>query len=321
MAEDEAERIKSEAYRIHHKRRLNPEHAESESQGFYSLSPYAEAFRGKLLHHFRLLEQISGRAGSNTVVDDPVAATEDLQTAERHRVLLRERPYANVIASPYSPEKRRVYSLTHADHFIRQRRKTENKLSMLPPPSIFAHWLVNLPLFQWFVFALIILNAGTLAATAELRTYQSTDPNFQTYQTCIQYFDYFDMFTLAVFTVEIILKFMDDFYGFWESAWNWFDIVITAISYIPYIIEIIVPGSSTDISDIVTYLPYGSNGGWTLASSTPPVSSTAASAVSVFKVFRNLRVLKILTRNNKTRLLAATIMIAFKGNVCKLFKR
>ena len=41
--------------------------------------------------------------------------------------------------------------------------------------------------------------------------------------------DMFEYFCLFSFVLEIILKWLDDFFTFWKNGWNIFDFVITVL--------------------------------------------------------------------------------------------
>ena len=40
---------------------------------------------------------------------------------------------------------------------------------------------------------------------------------------------FIDMFTVVAFSIEIILKFIDNFKKFWHNGWNVFDLIVTLI--------------------------------------------------------------------------------------------
>ena len=42
-------------------------------------------------------------------------------------------------------------------------------------------------------------------------------------------FDLFDNLTVIIFCIEIILKWMDNFWDFWMNKWNIFDLIITTL--------------------------------------------------------------------------------------------
>ena len=41
--------------------------------------------------------------------------------------------------------------------------------------------------------------------------------------------EFIDMFTVVVFSVEIILKLIDNFKLFWKNGWNVFDLIVTVV--------------------------------------------------------------------------------------------
>ena len=43
------------------------------------------------------------------------------------------------------------------------------------------------------------------------------------------FLNFVDSTTLVVFSTEIVLKWMDDFFTFWKNGWNIFDFVITIL--------------------------------------------------------------------------------------------
>ena len=42
-------------------------------------------------------------------------------------------------------------------------------------------------------------------------------------------FNFIDSFTMVIFCVEILLKWMNNFVSFWKTGWNVFDFVITVL--------------------------------------------------------------------------------------------
>ena len=50
------------------------------------------------------------------------------------------------------------------------------------------------------------------------------DPTVDTVKLILEIFDYS---TLYVFVLEILLKFVDDFWNFWKNFWNIFDFFVT----------------------------------------------------------------------------------------------
>lgn len=44
-----------------------------------------------------------------------------------------------------------------------------------------------------------------------------------------EFLDFIDAFTVIVFSVEIVLKWVDNFSGFWSNYWNVFDLIVTVL--------------------------------------------------------------------------------------------
>lgn len=48
----------------------------------------------------------------------------------------------------------------------------------------------------------------------------------------------FDLFSLYMFMLEILLKWIDNFWDFWTSGWNIFDFLVTVVVSSAVIIQI-----------------------------------------------------------------------------------
>ena len=83
--------------------------------------------------------------------------------------------------------------------------------------------LVNDPRFERFIIALIILNAITLG----LETSPWWMARFAPVLIAL------DKIILAVFVVELIIRLLVDFRGFWRDPWRIFDFTIVAIALMP----------------------------------------------------------------------------------------
>ena len=82
---------------------------------------------------------------------------------------------------------------------------------------------VNDPRFERWIIALIILNGITLG----LETSPWMMERFGSFLMLL------DRTILAVFVVEIILRLIADFRGFWRDPWRIFDFTIVAIALLP----------------------------------------------------------------------------------------
>jgi len=83
--------------------------------------------------------------------------------------------------------------------------------------------LVESKAFQTFIIAVIILNGIVLG----FQTSRTLSPE------TMQFLDYVDMACLAVFCIEILMKFVVYRFGFFKQGWNVFDLLIVVIALIP----------------------------------------------------------------------------------------
>lgn len=82
--------------------------------------------------------------------------------------------------------------------------------------------LINSPLFQRFIIAVILVNAAILGAMA-------TDVSPET----MQLLHMLDMICLGVFVVEIALKFAVMRFSMFRDPWNVFDVIVVGIALMP----------------------------------------------------------------------------------------
>ncbi|NGZ07613.1 MAG: ion transporter [Magnetococcales bacterium] len=83
--------------------------------------------------------------------------------------------------------------------------------------------LPDQPLFQRFVVAVILLNAGILGVM--------TDPDLT--PRTIRLLSFVDDGCLVVFTFEIVLKLMGQRLRFFRDGWNVFDFIVVSVALIP----------------------------------------------------------------------------------------
>ena len=65
------------------------------------------------------------------------------------------------------------------------------------------------------------------------------DPSLYGLKLTLQIFDYC---TLTIFVLEIVLKWIDGFWTFWNNGWNIFDFVVTVMVSINKLVEIQLQG-------------------------------------------------------------------------------
>ncbi len=82
---------------------------------------------------------------------------------------------------------------------------------------------IESPKIQYFITALIILNAVTLG----METYPKMKEMFG------EWFHIFDVFALSVFVIEITGKIFGRGWGFFKNGWNVFDFLVVGIALVP----------------------------------------------------------------------------------------
>jgi len=90
---------------------------------------------------------------------------------------------------------------------------------------------------------LIIVDAGLLGLQVEI------DP--EVHYLIIQGARIADQVILVIFVIEIVLKWMDSFWGFWTDGWNVFDVFITVVSAVPELLSVFSTLLSTEVNDVV----------------------------------------------------------------------
>ena len=76
--------------------------------------------------------------------------------------------------------------------------------------------------FQKFLMVLIFLDAISMAVSGEL-----PDDTSAAIVIVKLLLNFLDSFTLILFSIEIALKWLDNFTDFWKSGWNIFDFFVT----------------------------------------------------------------------------------------------
>ncbi|XP_020904901.1 cation channel sperm-associated protein 2 [Exaiptasia diaphana] len=220
------------------------------------LSPRAEIFRSKLIEDFQLLDMLMDKGGSeapthysNEILDDAVMEK-----------LLKESPLGLV--------KFQLYSKKDEQRFHDRRlNRVKNKNSI--PLGPWAHTVVvsKSNLFNHLFFY--------------LQLSQLKDESLDTIKVALNVFDYC---VLTVFVLEIIVKWVDEFWSFWSNGWNVFDFFVTIMSVVPEVMKF-WSGTTSELAVIAENL----------------------------RVFRILRSLKMVSRFAQLRIIVLTILKAFKS--------
>uniref|UniRef100_A0A4W4EIB8 Ion transport domain-containing protein n=1 Tax=Electrophorus electricus TaxID=8005 RepID=A0A4W4EIB8_ELEEL len=125
----------------------------------------------------------------------------------------------HLVAFDISAQRRT--GITMEDHRL-ARLKTRH--SKYPPLDIFAHWILESKFFSNMVMLLIFLNSIIQLIQAEI--FDKMEPHFQILAIVL---DILESGILGIFFLEILLKWLDNFWQFWKSSWNIFDFCVTIL--------------------------------------------------------------------------------------------
>ncbi|KAJ8029473.1 Cation channel sperm-associated protein 2 [Holothuria leucospilota] len=236
------------------------------------LSPHAEVFRSKLIEDFHLLESFDEHGRS----DAPKYYSKDFEDPVNMDRMMLDNPHGLVKFQVYS--RKEPGEVSSSD---RRRNRVKNKNSKNPPLDLWAHFVLQTSIFQNFMLILILSNSIALGIQAEVS--ENKDPKFAGLNIALEIFDYCSLF---LFMVEIILKWIDDFWSFWKDGWNIFDFAITVGSFVPEILAL----TARDMGEMMIHV-----------------------VVRNLRVFRILRSLKMVSRFRQIRLIALAIGKAFNA--------
>uniref|UniRef100_A0A3P8ZDZ4 Ion transport domain-containing protein n=1 Tax=Esox lucius TaxID=8010 RepID=A0A3P8ZDZ4_ESOLU len=227
--------------------------------------PRAEVIRSKLIQSFYLLDWLQEEQRGS-----PKYCTSDVLDKEKYTSLMGKDSH-QLVRFEVSP--RRGHTITME---CRRQGRLKTRYAKYPPLNMFAHWILESKIFTHMMVILIILNTVVLEIQAEV--FDNMDPNLEILKLILEMMD---RYILAMFLVEFILKWMDDFWSFWKSTWNILDLATTLLSIIPEILKLFKSVSTANL-EIVTLL----------------------------KKFRILRSLKLVSKFRQTRLI---ILAALKA--------
>uniref|UniRef100_A0A8C8J5Z2 Ion transport domain-containing protein n=1 Tax=Oncorhynchus tshawytscha TaxID=74940 RepID=A0A8C8J5Z2_ONCTS len=233
-------------------------HDEGDKSTNEKFLPRAEVVRSKLIQSFYLLDQLQEEQRGN----------EDNYTS------LMGKDTHQLVRFEISPQRGSTITMD-----LRRQGRLENLHANYPPLNMFAHWILESKIFMHIVVILIILNTIVLEIQAEV--FDNMDPKLEIVKLVLEMLDWS---ILAIFFLEIVLKWLDNFWNFWKSTWNIFDFAVTMLSVIPEIVKVF-KGVDTDDLEIVALL----------------------------KKFRILRSLKIISKFRQIRLIVLAISKAFKA--------
>ncbi|XP_058622487.1 cation channel sperm-associated protein 2-like isoform X3 [Onychostoma macrolepis] len=130
--------------------------------------------------------------------DRPQHSVKDVTDLERYTSL--ENEYNHLVRFEISRHRKDSITLDQ-----RRLNRVLNRHSRYPPLNMFAHWILESSVFKAIMLILVVLNVSLLSVE-------------------------------AVYVLEIILKWLDDFWLFWKSPWNVFDFAVTLMPVLPAIV-------------------------------------------------------------------------------------
>ncbi|KAL6482626.1 hypothetical protein MHYP_G00074980 [Metynnis hypsauchen] len=154
--------------------------------------------------------------------------------------------------------------------------RLRRRVRKFPPPSVYARWMLENQHFSWLIIFCIMLNTVLLGVEAEI----SNKPDLSLANAVLSSINWV---VVAIFYLEITLKWMVDFWKFWRNSWNIFDFILTFLSVLP---EIIMSFSGA--------------------------TTKATGVVKVLRTFRVLRALKITSKFRQVRLTLLAITKSIK---------
>lgn len=194
------------------------------------LSTGAEVFKSKIIEEFILIDSGGSTITSAYTVNDLVEDDElySRVLAETPNQLIRFAPIRRIEKNTKLNLDKRLLRISSKNSF---------------PIGVWANWVVNHIFWQRMITILIIIDAGLLGLQVEI------DP--EVHYLIIQGARIADQVILVVFVIEIVLKWMDSFWGFWNDGWNVFDVFITVVSAVPELLSVFSAYLSSDVNNVV----------------------------------------------------------------------
>uniref|UniRef100_A0A8K9WWM1 Cation channel sperm associated 2 n=1 Tax=Oncorhynchus mykiss TaxID=8022 RepID=A0A8K9WWM1_ONCMY len=163
--------------------------------------PRAEVVRSKLIQSFYLLDQLQ----------------EEQRGKEENYTSLMGKDTHQLVRFEISPQRGSTITMD-----LRRQGRLENLHANYPPLNMFAHWILESKIFMNIIVILIILNTIVL----EIQVFDNMDPKLEIVKLVLEMLDWS---ILAIFFLEILLKWLDNFWNFWKSTWNIFDFAVTML--------------------------------------------------------------------------------------------
>ncbi|KAJ3194688.1 hypothetical protein HK101_002162 [Irineochytrium annulatum] len=254
-----------------------------------------QIFRSRLIEEFQLLDNISDKHN----VSSPTHTSRDIagvyEDPDARAKILMENAHQLIKFQVFKRSQQAAEEDNAEAKTDRRLTRTRNINSL--PIGAWASWVVRNPFFFYFVWVVIALEAIFIGVSTEL--WESQDQNWAVFQ----FISILDGFSLMVFVIEILLKWIDNFEEFWNSGWNIADLVMTLI-----------------VRVAVVDLLFSQPAYFVVQSAIPEIvnlTETSTVYVSVIgtdaRPLRILRIFKIVLRSSNLRLIILTIFQAFQS--------
>jgi cation channel sperm-associated protein 2 len=242
------------------------------TDGERTLSTHSLFFRSALIQEFRIADDFTIAADANA----PKLTTRDLSLdPNAFKSLLRDNPH-------------QLIGFHHFKRTGQSKRPTDVRLRRIRniyrlPIGVWARWVVDHPVFQTFMTLVVILNAAIIGVQAELQE--------DTHYSLLRVLDYADTVFLLLYVIEILLKFLDSFTGFWRDPWNVFDFAITFASLPEFALSFVQDSGLQAQLDV----------------------AGVGDLLTSIRLLRTLRALRAVGRFRSLRVIMATIVSAFSS--------
>ncbi|XP_072889191.1 cation channel sperm-associated protein 2-like [Hemitrygon akajei] len=238
------------------------------SQIFSKANPRAEAIRSKLIQDFNLLDHFQG-----SIINDPKYNMNDIKDPKMLTKLMIE-DSLQLVRFDFNPVRSTNSSSNH-----RMRNCLQYRYIKYPPLNMWAAWILESTFFSNLILYLIIINTIVFGVLVDVA--HKPGKNFSVVTTILSVIDWC---ILSVLMSEIILRWLQDFVGFWRIGWNVFDLTVLIISIIPEVIKTIYYQTGSELHFL-----------------------------KVFRIFRVLRSLKRMRKFHQFRLLLLSVTKALKA--------
>ncbi|OXA61168.1 cation channel sperm-associated protein 2 [Folsomia candida] len=188
----------------------------------------SEQFHKELMEDFRFMEAARMHSGEYGAAN---LNTGLLQPHQRFKELMISTPQGLINFAAYAHKINNEKSDKRVVEADMRSLRFGTRMATSPPLDIFAHWLLNTYAFTVLMVLVISVNSILIAVDMEIDQGSKTED----FRSALEALDFF---FLMLFVVEIGLKWVDDFRAFWKEGWNVFDFLITAVSLVAPLLDL-----------------------------------------------------------------------------------